>query len=40
VDHPRLEDATKTYYRNGWRLLKATDVATMQLGEISSDCID
>jgi peptidase S58-like protein len=40
VDDARLEDATKTYYRNGWRLLKAKDVANMQLSEITSDCID
>jgi len=40
VDDARLEDATKTYYRNGWRLLKATDVANMQLGETTADYIE
>ena len=36
----RLEDKTKDYYRNGWRLLKATTVVEAQLAAITSDCID
>ncbi len=40
VDDARVEDKTKTYYRNGWRLLKAAPVANMRLDEITSDCVD
>ena len=37
VDDSRLESKTKTYYRNGWRMLKATAVVNIRLDEITSD---
>jgi hypothetical protein len=36
----RLETKTKTYYRNGWRMLMMTSVARMRADEISSDFAD
>ena len=32
VADARLETKTKTYYRNGWRMLKATAVVNMRVG--------
>jgi len=40
VDNSRLEDKTKKYYRNGWRLLKATTVAKMRVDQITGDRVD
>src|SRR5439155_3488952 len=40
LDEARLEDKTKSYYRNGWRLLKPTTVANTQLSEITGDCAE
>ena len=40
VDDARLENKTKKYYRNGWRLLKATAVGGVQLDQITSDCAE
>jgi integrase len=40
VDNGRLEEKTKTYYYNGWRLLKATSVADMRVDQITSDCAE
>lgn len=40
VDAARLEDQTKTYYHNGWRLLHVTAAANMRLDEITSDFVD
>jgi integrase len=37
VNSGRLEEKTKKYYRNGWRLLKATTIAEMRLDQISGD---
>jgi hypothetical protein len=37
LDKVRLEDKTKTYYRDGWRLLKTTTVVNMRLDQIGSD---
>lgn len=37
VDDARLEDQTKRYYRNGWRLLKSTAIAAFRLDQITSD---
>jgi site-specific recombinase XerD len=36
----RLEPKTKTYYRNGWRMLNTTAVANMRVDDITADCID
>ena len=33
----RLENQTKRYYRNGWRLLKSTAVAECRLDQITND---
>ena len=40
LDGARLEDKKKTYYRNGWRLLKATAVVNARLEEITGDCAE
>jgi site-specific recombinase XerD len=40
VDDGRLEEKTKKFYRNGWRLLKATHVAGIQVDEITGDCAE
>ena len=40
LNDARLEGKTKTYYRNRWRMLKATAVADMQVGEIAGDWTD
>jgi integrase len=40
VDNGRLEIKTKTYYQNGWRLLKATPVTDMRVDQITSDCAE
>src|SRR6266699_880674 len=37
LDDARLESKTKRYYRNGWRLLKLTPVASIRLEQITSD---
>jgi integrase len=40
VNSGRLEEKTKKFYRNGWRLLKATPVAEIRLDQITGDCAD
>ena len=40
VAEARLESKTKTYYRNGWRMLRPTAVVNMRVDEITGDCID
>jgi integrase len=40
LDNVRLKDKTKTYYRDGWRRLKATTVANMRLDQITSDSVE
>jgi len=37
VGSARLEEKTKKFYRNGWRLLKATPVAEMGVDQITGD---
>ena len=37
VDTGRLEEMTRKFYRNGWRLLKATPVADTRVNEITGD---
>jgi len=34
VNDSRLEDKTRKFYRNGWRLLKSTSVATVRIDQI------
>jgi hypothetical protein len=36
VDNSRLEEKTRKFYRNGWRLLKATFVAALRLHQITA----
>ena len=40
LDNVSLEDKTKTYYRDGWRLLKTTAIVGMRLDQITSDVIE
>jgi hypothetical protein len=37
VEDGRLEEKTKKFYRNGWRLLKATSVAGLRVNQITGD---
>jgi integrase len=37
VDEGRLEVKTKKFYRNGWRLLKATPVAGLRVNQVTGD---
>ena len=37
VNDSRLEEKTKMFYRNGWRLLKATSVAVLRIDQITAD---
>ena len=37
VNDARLEEKTRKFYRNGWRLLKATPVADVRVNEITAD---
>ena len=37
LDSGRLEEKTKKFYRNGWRLLKATSVAEIRVDQITGD---
>ena len=37
VNHGRLEEKTKKFYRNGWRLLKLTSVAMRRIDQITGD---
>ena len=40
VNDSRLEDKTRKFYRNGWRLLKSTSVATLRVDQITGDCAE
>jgi integrase len=40
VNSGRLEEKTKKFYRNGWRLLKATAVVEMRVDRITGDCAE
>jgi integrase len=40
VDDVRLEDKTKTYYHDGWRLLKTMPIVGMRLDQIASDAAE
>ena len=35
VDSSRLEEKTRKFYRNGWRLLKATSAAVLHIDQIT-----
>ena len=36
----RLEEMTRKFYRNGWRLLKATPIVKVRVNQITSDCAE
>jgi len=40
VDSARLEEMTRKFYRNGWRLLKATPIVKVRVNQITSDCAE
>jgi hypothetical protein len=40
VDSSRLEEMTKKFYRNGWRLLKTTVVADTRVDQVTGDCAE
>jgi hypothetical protein len=40
VDNGRLEEKTKKFYRNGWRLLKATPASNARVDQITGDCAE
>jgi len=40
VKSGRLEEKTKKFYRNGWRLLRATAVTEMRLDQVNGDYAD
>src|ERR1017187_5500469 len=40
LDTARLEAKTKTYYRDGWPLLKATTIVGMRLDQVTSDVVE
>jgi hypothetical protein len=40
VNDSRLEDKTRKFYRNGWRLLKSTSVAMLRVDQITGDCAE
>ena len=40
VNNSRPEEKTKKFYRNGWRLLKATSVAVVRINQITGDCAE
>ena len=39
-NNSRLEEKTKKFYRNGWRLLKVTSVAVVRVNQITGDCAE
>jgi site-specific recombinase XerD len=40
VNNSRLEEKTRKFYRNGWRLLKVTSVAVLRIDQITADCAE
>ncbi len=40
LDKVTLEDKTKSYYRDGWRLLQTTTIARMRLDQITTDDVE
>ena len=40
VNHSGLEEKTRKFYRNGWRLLKSTAVAILRVDKTTSDCAE
>ena len=40
LDNAKLADKTKSYLRNGWRLLEQTNIAGMRLNHITAEDVD
>jgi hypothetical protein len=40
VNNSRLEEKTRKFYRNGWRLLEVTSVAVVRVNQITGDCAE
>lgn len=40
VNNGRLEEKTRKFYRNGWRLLRATSAAQLRVDRINNDCAE
>jgi hypothetical protein len=40
VKDSRLEEKTRKFYGNGWRLLKSTSVAVLKIDQITGDCAE
>jgi hypothetical protein len=40
VNDSRLEEKTRKFYRNGWRLLKSTSAAMLRVDQITGDCTE
>jgi hypothetical protein len=40
LDNAKLADKTKSYHRNGWRLLEQTRIAGMRLNHITAEDVD
>jgi hypothetical protein len=40
VNESRLEEKTRKFYRNGWRLLKSTTVAILKVDQVTGDCAE
>ena len=40
VNDARLEEKTRKFYRDGWRLLKSTSVAMLKVDRITGDCAE
>jgi integrase len=40
VNNSRLEEKTRKFYRNGWRLLRSTSVAILRVDQITGDCAE
>jgi integrase len=40
VNNGRLEEKTRKFYRNGWRLLKSTSVPVLRVDQITGDFIE
>src|SRR5215469_16695325 len=40
VNAARLEEMTRKFYRNGWRLLKSTPILEVRVNQITGDCAE
>jgi site-specific recombinase XerD len=40
VSDSRLEEKTRKFYRNGWRLLKSTFIVMLRIDQVTTDCAE